>query len=84
MKSFHDEDVVSVRMMKWVKLKRYCEVSGDTQSAVHAKRKKGIWIDGQHCVVAEDGNLWIDLGEVERWVEHGSQAVLAKVRQVSR
>ena len=84
MEAFKREDVAPIRMMKWVKLKRYCEVSGDTQSAVHAKRKKGIWIDGQHCVVAEDGNLWIDLEEVERWVEQGIQAVLAKVRQVSR
>ena len=70
-----------IRIIRWVKLSKYCEISGDTINAVHAKRKKGMWIDGQHCVVAEDGNLWIDLGEVEQWVKHGSHAVLANVRQ---
>lgn len=29
--------------MKWVKLKKYCQDSGDTSDAVHAKRKRGIW-----------------------------------------
>ena len=26
--------------MKWVKLPKYCELSGDTANAVHARRKK--------------------------------------------
>ena len=56
--------------MKWVKLKKYCELSGDTSNAVHAKRRKGIWLDGRECRVAPDGNLWINLTEVEQWVEN--------------
>lgn len=35
--------------MKWVKLKKYCQDSGDTSHAVHAKRKRGIWLDGVQC-----------------------------------
>ena len=56
--------------MKWVKLKKYCELSGDTHHAVHAKRRKGVWLDERECRVAPDGNLWINLLEVEKWVEN--------------
>lgn len=57
-------------MMKWVKLNKYCELSGDTKDAVHAKRRKGIWLDEQQCRLGPDGNLWINLLEVEKWVEN--------------
>ncbi len=52
----------------WVKLDKYCELSGDTKDAVHAKRRKGWWQDGVHCRVAQDGNLWINLEAVNAWV----------------
>lgn len=60
--------------MKWVKLKKYCDVSGDTANAVHARRKKGLWLDGVQCRLGPDGNLWVNLAEVEKWVENGNQA----------
>ena len=56
--------------MKWVKLPRYCELTGDTPNAVHARRKKGTWLDGVHCQVRSN-TLWINTEAVERWVEHG-------------
>lgn len=59
--------------MKWIKLRKYCEISGDTSDAVHAKRKRGIWLDGLQCKVGPDGNLWVNLTEVEKWVESGKQ-----------
>ena len=45
---------------KWVRLNRYCELTGDTSSAVHARRKKGVWIDGKHTTLAPDGKLWVE------------------------
>jgi hypothetical protein len=54
--------------MNWVKLKKYCEISGDTPDAVHAKRKRGTWLEGLQCKVGPDGNLWVNLVEVEKWV----------------
>jgi len=56
--------------MKWVKLLRYCEITGDTPNAVHARRKKGTWLDGVHCQV-RNNSLWINTEAVERWVEQG-------------
>lgn len=66
--------------MKWVKLKKYCLDSGDTANAVHAKRKKGIWLDGIQCKMGPDGNIWINLIEVERWVENGNKATNIRLR----
>ncbi len=55
--------------MKWIKLKYYCAISGDSINAVHAKRRKGQWLDEVHCRIAPDGNLWINLKAVEQWIE---------------
>lgn len=66
--------------MNWVKLKKYCEVSGDTSNAVHAKRKRGMWLDGVQCKIGPDGNIWINLVEVERWVENGNKATNIRLR----
>jgi len=56
--------------MKWVKLKKYLELSGDTSDAVHARRKNGKWLDGVHCQL-RDGKLWINTEEIDKWVEQG-------------
>ncbi|MDQ5884572.1 MAG: hypothetical protein QG556_912 [Pseudomonadota bacterium] len=68
-------------MVKWVKLKKYCQVSGDTSNAVHAKRKRGMWLDGVQCKIGPDGNIWINLEEVEKWVELGEQGMLRRIQQ---
>lgn len=66
--------------MNWVKLKKYCELKGETTDAVHGKRKTGLWIDGLQCKIAEDGNLWVDLDMVDEWVELGTTELLKKYR----
>ncbi|KTC98711.1 hypothetical protein [Legionella erythra] len=69
-------------MLKWVKLKKYCQDSGDTANAVHAKRKKGVWLDGIQCKIGPDGNVWINLIEVEKWVEKGGKGTTYSLRGV--
>ena len=67
-------------MMTWVKLKKYCLESGDTANAVHAKRKKGVWLDGIQCKIGPDGNIWVNLIEVEKWVLYGDKATSRSLR----
>jgi len=55
--------------MKWVKILRYCEISGDTPDAVYAKNRRRIWTEGIHYKKADDGCIWINTEEVEKWVE---------------
>jgi len=60
--------------MKWVKLKKYCELSGDTPNAVHIRRQRGIWLDGVQIRLAPDKRLWVNLEAVEKWVEQQVKA----------
>jgi hypothetical protein len=54
--------------MKWVKLERYAEISGDTVDAVQARRRAGKWLNGRECKLI-DGRIWINLPAVEQWIE---------------
>jgi hypothetical protein len=67
--------------MNWVKLKKYCELSGDTSNAVHARRKKGLWLDGIQCRIGPDGNLWVNLAEVEKWIESTNLISLIRLQR---
>ena len=56
--------------LKWIKLNRWCELTGDTPNAAHARRKTGKWENGVHCKV-HDGKLWINVAEAQAWVDCG-------------
>lgn len=63
--------------LKWVKLDKYCEMSGDTRKAVHAKRNRQIWIEGQQWKKAQDGRIYINVQAVESWIENQHLSSLA-------
>lgn len=56
-------------MLKWVKLKKYYELSGDTKDAFHGKKRRGIWREGTEFRTAADGATWVNLDAVNRWAE---------------
>ena len=70
----NSNDLVS---LKWVKLKHWCNLTGDTRDAVHARRKNGKWTDGVHCKV-RDGTLWVNTLEGQSWVESETKRSLAE------
>lgn len=57
---------------EWMKLKRYCERTGETSGAVHKRRARKQWIDGVHCKLDPHGHLWINYTEAQLWVESGT------------
>jgi hypothetical protein len=63
------------RAATWMTLKLYCAKTGDTRNAVHARRKKGVWQDGVQCRLSPDKKLWINMEEVNNWVESTSKKV---------
>lgn len=54
--------------LKWVKVEKYCEISGDSYESVQSRRKAGKWLDGVHCKIV-DGRVWVNLEAAEKWVE---------------
>lgn len=61
--------------MNWMKLNKYCELTGDTPDSVQKKRKRGIWVDGVQCKPAPDGNIWVDKDAVDQWVMNGNKSI---------
>lgn len=55
--------------IRWVPVKRYCELTGETANAVRVRRCRGIWIDGKHAKAVPGAGVWVNLEEVEKWVE---------------
>ena len=74
---------MSLSRLEWVKLNKYCELSGDTACAVRNRRKRGVWLDGKQAKCAPDGNLWVNLGAVEQWVEQSQKSTVV-LRQKPR
>jgi hypothetical protein len=40
------------KQLAWVKLAKYCELSGETPNAVKKKRSSGKFLDGVHSRIA--------------------------------
>ena len=70
---------------RWVKLAHYCKELGDTKDAVHARRKKGIWLDGEQTCKGPNGKIYVCPEAVCQWVESGAggDAVSTKKEQDS-
>lgn len=54
--------------MKWVKLEKYCELTGDTKQAVYFRRKTMVWREGVQLRKDPQNRLWVNLEEVENWL----------------
>lgn len=61
----------------WVKLKKYCELTGDTPAAVHARRRSGKWLDGVQCRIADE-LLWVNVPAAQKWVETWNEKLSAQ------
>ena len=74
----------ATKQIEWVKLAKYCELTGETRDSVMKKRSSGMFLDGVHCKIAPDGNIWVNLAEVEKWVEQGNQATQTAITKKSQ
>lgn len=60
--------------MRYVRIVKFCELSGYTEKAVRRKIDDGVWVAGREYRRAPDGSLQIDLEGYARWVEAGTAA----------
>lgn len=63
--------------LKWIKLAKYCQLSGDTKDAIYAKNRKRIWVNGVHYRKGPDGCIYINTRAVEQWLENSNSQFLA-------
>lgn len=54
---------------KWVTVKKYCELTGDTPKAIYVRRSKGVWVDGQHAKNVPGMGIMVNIEEVNKWIE---------------
>ena len=64
------ETPITAITLKWIKAVKYCELSGDTLEAIRARRRARKWLEGVHWR-KQDGVIWINPAEVDKWVENG-------------
>jgi hypothetical protein len=56
---------------KWVRLAKYCELTGETRSAVHNRRYTNQWKDGEHTYIDPSHRTWVNLEAAEAWMRAG-------------
>ena len=55
--------------MKWITIRKFSSLSGYSEEAVRQKIKKGVWIFGVHYRKAPDSRIFINIQEIEKWIE---------------
>lgn len=54
---------------RWVLINRAAELIGYSENAIRHKVRDGTWPEGRIWKRARDGRIFINLEEVDRWVE---------------
>ncbi|ASP03656.1 excisionase [Pseudomonas aeruginosa] len=60
-------------MPRWVLIKRAAELTGYSKDAITHKVKNGTWPQGRIWRKARDGRIFINIEEIDRWVESAPQ-----------
>lgn len=58
---------------RWVLIPKAAEMFGYTVNAIEHKTKSGMWAQGRIWRKARDGRVFINIEEVEKWVEQSPQ-----------
>lgn len=56
---------------RFVRIRKFAEITGYTERAVYMKIARGVWLAGQEYRRAPDGNICIDMEGYTRWVKGG-------------
>lgn len=56
-------------MIRWVRIRKFCSETGDSDDAVRAKISQGVWREGILWKKAPDGTVRINTRNYNKWVE---------------
>ena len=68
-----DKNDPDQRLFEGVTLKRYCEIVGETRSAVRQRIQRGDWIEGEQFWKDGYGHIWIIARGANAWMKAGSR-----------
>lgn len=57
-------------MVRYVRIKKFSELTGNTEKAVRRKIERGVFIEGLHYLRDPDGRIHIDMEAYKAWVEN--------------
>ncbi|EMC3957069.1 excisionase [Stutzerimonas stutzeri] len=60
---------------RWVLIPKAAELLGYSRTAIEHKVKNGVWSQGRIWRKARDGRIFINIEEVDKWVESAPQEV---------
>lgn len=85
--------MIGYQGISWVRLERYCELSGEPVSTVQDRIRSGQWAAGKHYKRTGERTLWVNQHEVDQWISQqphiegvfhrGSRSARAKPESVS-
>jgi hypothetical protein len=70
-------------MIRYVLLKKFCEITGDTPGAVRDRLHRGVWHYSREVIKDETGRLHVDVEEYNRWVKGDRPAAEASSPSVT-
>lgn len=65
---------IAMTWARYVRVKKFTELTGYTEKAIYHKIDDGVWIEGREYRRAPDGSICIDIEGYQKWVE-GDQAL---------
>lgn len=59
---------MNVHVLSWVRVEKYCELSGEPMTTVLDRVRDGTWAAGKHFKRTGQRTLWINTNEVDQWI----------------
>lgn len=59
---------MKTQSFSWVRVERYCELSGEPLNTVHDRIRSGQWAACKHYKRTGPRTLWVNLEGVNEWV----------------
>jgi hypothetical protein len=60
-------------MIRYVTIRKFCELTGYTEEAIRVKIKRGVWTENRVWRKAPDGHILIHMEGFWSWVETGGK-----------
>lgn len=68
-------DVLAFVPVVWIRLDRYCELTGEPIATVRDRCRQGEWREGYHWRT-RGRRMWVHLPRAQEWVENDAEELV--------